>query len=277
MIFSCGTDNRRRLVRAAAGLNGIDYVEAATGNGPDVRRTLLVHFLHPVASVPQVQTWHVDGGERYRGITVVDAQPTTEPNVVRLTTSTIGDLSWYTLRLADDGEAFSPPPPGYYPALAQVAFTFRPGCGDLDCRDSWVPGTPLAPPPEVDYTAKDYLAFRRVLKDRFALTQPGWQGDEPADVRTMLLEVLAYAADRLSYLQDAVATEAYPALPGGGSRCAATRCSSTTRCTMAAPRGLGCGCRSPRPPAYSRAEAGRSHPVAQRPRGCRLHRATGLA
>jgi hypothetical protein len=209
VIFSCGTDNRRRLVRAAAGLNGIDYVEVATGNGPDVRRTLLVHFLHPVASAPPVQTWHVDGGERYRGITVVDAQLTTEPNVVRLTTSTIGDLSWYTLRLADDDQAFSPPPAGYDPALAQVAFTFRPGCGDLDCRDSWVPGAPLAPPPAVDYTAKDYLAFRRVLKDRFALTQPGWQGDEPSDVRTMLHEALAYAADRLSYVQDAVATETY--------------------------------------------------------------------
>jgi hypothetical protein len=209
MIFSCGTDNRRRLVRAAAGLNGIDYVEVATGNGPAVRRTVLVHFLHPVASPPTVDVWHVDGGERYRGITVVDAQPTTEANIVRLTTSMIGDLSWYTLRLADDGQPFAPPPAGYDPALAQVAFTFRPGCGDQDCRNDWTPGTPEVPPPAVDYTAKDYLAFRRVLKDRFAITQPGWQGDEPSDVRTMLLEVLAYAADRLSYIQDAVATEAY--------------------------------------------------------------------
>jgi Baseplate J-like protein len=209
VIFSCGTDNRRRLVRAAAGLNGIDYVEVGTGNGPAVRRTLLVHFLHPVAAVPSVDLWHVDGGERYRGITVIGARPTSEPNIVGLTTSIIGDLSWYTLRLADDEQPFSPPPSRYDPALAQVAFTFRPGCGDQDCRDDWTPGVAEAPPPAVDYTAKDYLAFRRVLKDRFALTQPGWQGDEPSDVRTMLLEVLAYAADRLSYIQDAVATEAY--------------------------------------------------------------------
>lgn len=209
MIFSCGTENRRRLVRAAAGLNGIDYVEVASGNGPAVRRTLLVHFLHPVTAAPPLPAWHVDGGERFRGIAVVGAELTTDPAVIRLTTSTIGDLSWYTLRLADDDQPFSPPPPGYDPVLAQVAFTFRPGCGDLDCRDDWTPGTPLVPPPAVDYTAKDYPAFRRVLKDRFALTQPGWVGDEPADVRTMLLEVLAYAADRLSYVQDAVATEAY--------------------------------------------------------------------
>jgi hypothetical protein len=209
VIFSCGIDARRRLVRADAALNGIDYVEVATGNGPDVRRTVLVHFLHPVPAVPVLTLWHVDGGERYRGITVQRAEPTAQPEVVRLTTSEIGDLSWYTLRLADDDQPLGPPPPGYDPVLAQVRFTFRPGCGDLDCRDTWTPGTPMPDAPDVDYTAKDYLAFRRVLKDRFALTQPTWTGDEPADVRTALLELLAYAGDRLSYIQDAVATEAY--------------------------------------------------------------------
>lgn len=211
MIFSCGTADRRRLVRDDPALNGIDYVEVATGNGPDVRRTLLVHFLHPVASpIPDPGFWHVDGGERFRGITVQAADSTIQENVVRLTTSAIGDLSWYTLRLADDSLPLRLPPAGYDPALSQVEFTFRPGCGtDLDCRDEWTPGTPAVAPPDVDYTAKDYLAFRRVLKDRFAITQPDWTGDEPADVRTALLELLAYAGDRLSYIQDAVATEAY--------------------------------------------------------------------
>jgi hypothetical protein len=59
-----------------------------------------------------------------------------------------------------------------------------------DCHETWTPGIPAVVAPEVDYTAKDYLAFRRVLKDRFAITQPDWTGDEPADVRTTLLELL---------------------------------------------------------------------------------------
>jgi hypothetical protein len=211
MIFSCGTAERRRLVRGNATLNGIDYVEVGTGNGPDARRTLLVHFLNPVAApIPAPGLFHIDGGERYRGITVLDVEATTEQYVLRLTSSAIGDLSWYTLRLADDSVPLALPPPGYDPALSQVSFTFRPGCGtDLDCHETWTPGTPAIAPPDVDYTAKDYLAFRRILKDRFAITAPDWTGDEPADVRTTLLELLAYAADRLSYIQDAVATEAY--------------------------------------------------------------------
>ncbi|AGB26692.1 hypothetical protein Mycsm_06555 (plasmid) [Mycobacterium sp. JS623] len=211
MIFSCGTSARRRLVRASAALNGIDYVEVGTGNGPDARRTLLVHCLKPFAApVPAAGLWHIDGGERYRGITVLRVEQTTDPYVLRLTTSAIGDLSWYTLRLADDSLPLDLPPAGYDPALAQVDFTFRPGCGtDLDCHESWTPGAPAVVAPDIDYTAKDYLAFRRVLKDRFAITQPDSTGDEPADVRTTLLELLAYAADRLSYIQDAVATEAY--------------------------------------------------------------------
>jgi hypothetical protein len=211
MIFSCGSAERRRLVRGNATLNGIDYVEVGTGNGPDARRTLLVHFLNPISTpIPAAGLWHIEGGERYRGITVQSVETTTDTYVLRLTSSTIGDLSWYTLRLADDSLPLALPPAGYDPALSQVSFTFRPGCGtDLDCHETWTPGTPAVAPPDVDYTAKDYLAFRRVLKDRFAITQPDWTGDEPADVRTMLLELLAYAADRLSYIQDAVATEAY--------------------------------------------------------------------
>jgi hypothetical protein len=41
-----------------------------------------------------------------------------------------------------------------------------------------------------------------------ALT-PDWKERNPADLGVMLVEVLAYAADQLSYQQDAVATEAY--------------------------------------------------------------------
>jgi hypothetical protein len=42
-----------------------------------------------------------------------------------------------------------------------------------------------------------------------SLLMPAWRERNPADMQIALAEVLAYAADRLSYYQDAVATEAY--------------------------------------------------------------------
>ncbi|RZM05809.1 MAG: putative baseplate assembly protein, partial [Pedobacter sp.] len=42
-----------------------------------------------------------------------------------------------------------------------------------------------------------------------ALTIPDWKEKNPADIGIMLVELLAYAGDYLSYRQDAIATEAY--------------------------------------------------------------------
>ncbi len=47
------------------------------------------------------------------------------------------------------------------------------------------------------------------MLDRLALTVPGWSERSAADVGVTLVEMLAYAADNLSYRQDAIATEAY--------------------------------------------------------------------
>lgn len=62
---------------------------------------------------------------------------------------------------------------------------------------------------EIDYLAKDYQSFRRMLLDQISGAAPGWRERNPADPGVMVAEVLAYAADSLSYYQDAVATEAY--------------------------------------------------------------------
>lgn len=62
---------------------------------------------------------------------------------------------------------------------------------------------------DIDYLAKDYASFRQLMLDRMATLLPDWNERSPADVGVMLTELLAYAADQLSYYQDAVATEAY--------------------------------------------------------------------
>lgn len=63
--------------------------------------------------------------------------------------------------------------------------------------------------PHIDYLAKDYTSFRQLMLDHLSVLVPTWQEDSPADLGNMLVEVLAYAADYLSYFQDGVGTEAY--------------------------------------------------------------------
>ena len=47
------------------------------------------------------------------------------------------------------------------------------------------------------------------MLDRLSLLVPGWTERSPADLGVTLVELLAYAADNLSYRQDAIANEAY--------------------------------------------------------------------
>ena len=102
------------------------------------------------------------------------------------------------------------PPPGFDPLLAEVDFSFKVECpSDFDCKAACTcpPGVHHAPP--IDYLAKDYQGFRRIMLERMSLLSPQWTERAAADVGVTLVELLAYVADELSYRQDAVATEAY--------------------------------------------------------------------
>src|SRR5208283_2290248 len=59
------------------------------------------------------------------------------------------------------------------------------------------------------YLAKDYASFRSLLLDRMSTILPAWTERNPADLGIVLVELLAYVGDYLSYQQDAVGTEAY--------------------------------------------------------------------
>lgn len=100
--------------------------------------------------------------------------------------------------------------PGLDPHFAESIVRFdckEESQSDIDAR---LPARAQAPPaPEIDYLAKDYATFRQLLLDRLAVTMPNWRERSPADLGVVLVEILAYAADHLSYQQDAVATEAY--------------------------------------------------------------------
>ncbi|MEL6822302.1 MAG: hypothetical protein AAFP70_11110, partial [Calditrichota bacterium] len=64
-------------------------------------------------------------------------------------------------------------------------------------------------PISINYLAKDYNSFRKTILEQFAYHLPEWSEMNNADMGIMLIELLAYVADYLSYYQDSVGTEAY--------------------------------------------------------------------
>lgn len=57
--------------------------------------------------------------------------------------------------------------------------------------------------------AKDYSSFIMLILSRFSHIIPDWKERSEADLTNVLIELLSYVADHLSYFQDSVATDAY--------------------------------------------------------------------
>ena len=120
-----------------------------------------------------------------------------------------GDFAPYTLAIVA-GHGITDPPDGLDPQLSTVSFSFKAGCPTpADCLPAQCCPAPAVTPPDINYLAKDYDGFRQVMLDRLAVTTPSWTETHAADLGVTLVEALAYAADHLSYQQDAVSTEAY--------------------------------------------------------------------
>jgi hypothetical protein len=212
--YRCGSEERRRLVLASPLVNGIDHLVVE----PD-QATLRVHFLHdlpgttaaaiPPVPAPALTTANVviDGGTRFPDLRV--AKVVAAGRVLTVTVDRPGDFSEYRLRLRvpDSGDET---PDGFDPQLAAVRFTFKVDCPTgFDCRTAQDCPPEELDEPEIDYLARDYASFRQLMLDRMTVQMPGWRERNPADLEMALVELLAYVGDRLSYFQDAVATEAY--------------------------------------------------------------------
>ena len=214
MIYSCGDRLRRQLVKNSA-LNGIDYLEVLDHEAPaweQRQRTLFVHLLnaqHTAGLTPA--NFRIDGGARVRDVTVTEVQAGAgdQAGVLTVEADKPGDFSSYRLHLVKDAE-HPEPPTGFDPTLASVEFSFKVECpSDFDCRQARVCPSEALEEPEIDYLAKDYASFRRLMLDRMAALMPRWTERHEADAGVVLVELLAYLGDQLSYQQDAVATEAY--------------------------------------------------------------------
>lgn len=231
MKYHCCRHLRRAPVLAHPTLNGIDYLEVVDrdlpGPHPMRQRLLFLYFLKPVAGIG-ADNLRITGGDRVRNVRIEWAEPASPspaaltpaevallpgpavaPRVIVLRTDSNGDHSDYLLRLVRsplDGGV----PANFDPQLAEVEFSFKVECpSEFDCANPHVCPPGADAPPEINYLAKDYSSFRRLLLDRIAMLVPATRELPAADARVALTEMLAYVGDHLSYRQDAASTEAY--------------------------------------------------------------------
>jgi hypothetical protein len=219
----CPSGARLQQLRSAdpPPVNAIDHLEVLPS-----KRVLAVYCLRNVTDL-DLRHVQIVGGVRVRARVIgagpasdlpsgaleqrdADALPATGTDrILVVRTDTSGDHSTYTLRLVASADP-SASAPGFDPLLSSIRFSFKVDCpSDFDCKRDDDCDDPVAAAPHIDYLAKDYSSFRRLMLDRLDQTMPGWRERNPVDVGIALVEAVAYEADQLSYYQDAVATEAY--------------------------------------------------------------------
>ena len=228
--YFCKDPSRREknAEDGGANLNGIDYVEVLDHavTPPSMRqRKLRIQLLKPAEpGLVTAECIRISGGVSVRDIRVVSVEEEVvsieEPPLsgtyedfavaVTATTDHAGDFSTYRLRLHHAANKDNPID-DFDPVLSEVDFSFKAECpSDFDCQaELECPPEPAPSPPALDYLAKDYASFRQLMLDRLAVVIPEWEDRIAPDVGVAVIETLAFAADRLSYYQDAVANEAY--------------------------------------------------------------------
>lgn len=210
----CGDLTRRRAdVRAHPDplVNGIDFLEVDAAD----HSILHVFFLKPVppadpgdpADVDDVYGLRADpsriqvyGGVRIVGIAVEEVTRQPDGSLV-VDLDPRGDFSLYVLEIDV---------PELDPFLRRTEVDFAAPCPvEFDCRQPQVCPPEDVVEPLLDYQAKDYASFRQLLLDLLPSLNPNFVERNPADLGIAVVELLAYVGDHLSYLQDAVANEAF--------------------------------------------------------------------
>lgn len=204
---SCGLDRRREAVRAAA-LMGLDSVDVSPS-----QTQLDVFFLGRAPQTLEAANIQITGGAPVSvlGVQVFRQTDLTLDDWMEVTVDRPGDASTYTLALVQTNDAgITAPMAGFDPIYGSVSFSFKASCPtDADCLAPCDCPPPQRAAPPINYLAKDYASFRQLILDRLAQTMPDWTETHTPDIGVMLVDLLAYVGDQLSYYQDAVATEAY--------------------------------------------------------------------
>lgn len=206
---------RRGQVAQHPTLCGIDFVQAVQqGDG----WRLYVYFIPSVSSEPKSSipaTLTIDSirfvrsGEEVSELRVQAITPSeTAPHILVVDVEwriVIDDPQQHLFYVLDLQAVI-----GLDPWFARSAFFLLP---TLSVDPKPIPHAALShtlePEPHLDYLAKDYLSFRHMMLEQLSRNAPEWRSRNVADLGIMLVELLAYAGDYMSYYQDAVATEAY--------------------------------------------------------------------
>lgn len=221
--YACGSLRRREKVLGSGVWNGIDYLEVDVGwdpvSGTNVPTQLRVVCLSTVglAALGPANV-RLEGGVRFPApavsaavrqpaggntlvVTLAPPRPLPNPQFA------LTDFSAYRLTLTGPNGQGSPQ--GFDPHLSFVEFSFKVDCPSaFDCGPAPAPEPPLAgPTPDLDYGARDWASFRRLMLDRLAALLPDVPDDTPVDFLDTQVEALASLADHLSYRLDAIATE----------------------------------------------------------------------
>jgi hypothetical protein len=199
--LQCGDERRSGvLLDPAHPLNGIDFVEFR--REPANRFVLDVTFLK-TAPAAGIANFSVAGGIRIVDLRVVGVETVAaNPLMLRVLVDREGDFSPYVLAIDH---------PSIDLERNEAVFSFKAACpSEFDCRTLPDCPPPMREEPALDYLAKDYQSFRRLMVDLIAERNPSWQERLPADLGMTVVELMAYAADYLSYYQDAgPGTEGY--------------------------------------------------------------------
>jgi predicted phage baseplate assembly protein len=207
VIAFCKDKQRRELILQTPGINGLDYLEVL--GMPGCGDQLALTFIKDARGLTLTPANISLTGGTVLQVTGVAPASSEDPLTITVYLNGTGDFSPYTLTLVKSATN-ADPPAGIDPQLNMATFSFKAGCPAIvDCQQQQCCPANLATPPDIHYLARDYDTIRQAMLDRIATLVPSWTETHEADPGITLVEALAYAADRISYLQDAVNTEAY--------------------------------------------------------------------
>ena len=166
--------------------------------------TVDVRWVWPLSTIDRVIDPELTPAER-TGLEAIAAGRVDAGDVMRwlvIHTTERGDFSEYRLRIGGDGR--------FDPLLSTATVRFKNDCPtSLDCKTEAACLTEPVAPPVLDYLARDFNGFRRLILDRLSALGAADADQNPAGLWSVLAELIAWRADQLAYAQDAVATEAY--------------------------------------------------------------------
>lgn len=224
--------SRRAKLRKQSKMIGVDYVEIDNACDPTLGQRLRVEFLcnQPVSHLTRGNFLIESDDSTFRSVTIerIEKCEPLDPTLAAAVWLWIGasqklESGEYTLRLVasapfDNHQPTTKPHSSADPVFDRATFqVFR----SLDCTDGLAadcqqpnaapPPVPQPPggPASIDYLAREYQPIRDMLLRRLRVLNPNWTERHASDLLITHVELLAYAGDRLSYAQDAVATEAY--------------------------------------------------------------------